>query len=283
MATVPESSQESGSDEITLLDLWRVIWQGKYLIVAITGVFTLAAVSYALLATEWYRANAVLVPADDQSMSDIGGQLGGLAALAGITTRTGARRVDESLAVLRSREFARKFISENKLQDLFLEEGGETAENPDMREAVKFFHDSVLRIGEDRDTGLVTIGAEWTDPETAAEWTNALVSSLNSVMRDRASMEAQANVDFLKEEMASNNVLALEQSISRIMESEMQKLMLARGTDQYAFRVIDSAEPPKVRSRPKRTLIVASVFVVSGMFSLFVVFIRSAFRANSVG
>ena len=91
MATVPESSQESGSDEITLLDLWRVIWQGKYLIVAITGVFTLAAVSYALLATEWYRANAVLVPADDQSMSDIGGQLGGLAALACITTRTGAR------------------------------------------------------------------------------------------------------------------------------------------------------------------------------------------------
>jgi uncharacterized protein involved in exopolysaccharide biosynthesis len=80
--------------------------------------------------------------------------------------------------------------------------------------------------------------------------------------------------------MASNNIVTLEQSISRIMETEMQKLMLARGNDEYAFRVIDHAQPPRVRSRPRRSLLVASAFVVSGMFSLLLVFIRAAFRKS---
>jgi len=54
--------------------------------------------------------------------------------------------------------------------------------------------------------------------------------------------------------------------------------MLARGNEEYAFRIIDRAEPPRKRSRPRRTLLVVSVFVVGGMFSVLVAFIRSAFR-----
>jgi uncharacterized protein involved in exopolysaccharide biosynthesis len=64
------------------------------------------------------------------------------------------------------------------------------------------------------------------------------------------------------------------------METEMQKLMLARGSDEYAFRVVDPAEPPRKRSRPKRTLLVISAFVVGGVLSVLIVFIRSAFRGR---
>ena len=278
MATVPEYSQESGSDEITLLDLWRVIWQGKYLIVAITGVFTLLAVSYALMATEWYRANTLLVPAENQSMAEVGGQLGGLASLVGVGLGGAGTGSAEALAVLKSRKFAKEFISEYELLELFLDGKNKEDESLDIRDAVEFFHETVLRVAEDRETGHVTLGVEWTDPNTAAVWANTLVSRLNGEMRERAATDAQANIDFLRKEIASNNVVALEQSISRIMEGEMQKLMLARGNDEYAFRIIDQAEPPRKRSRPRRTLIVVSVFVVSGMLSLLVVFIRGAFR-----
>jgi uncharacterized protein involved in exopolysaccharide biosynthesis len=280
MATVPESSQRSGSDEITLLDLWRVIWQGKYLIVAITGVFTLLAVSYALMATEWYRANTLLVPADNQSMAEIGGQLGGLASLVGVGLGGVGTGSAEALAVLKSRKFAKEFISEYELLELFLDGKSKEDESLDIRDAVEFFHENVLRVAEDRETGHVTIAAEWTDPDTAAEWANTLVIRLNSEMRERAAADAQANIEFLRKEISSNNVVVLEQSISRIMEAEMQKLMLARGSDEYAFRVVDRAEPPRKRSRPKRTMLVISVFVVSGMLSVLIVFIRSAFRGK---
>jgi len=280
MGTASESSRRPGNDEITLLDLWRVIWDGKFLVVAITGAFTLGAIAYALLATEWYRANTLLVPADNQSMAEIGGQLGGIASLVGIGLGGAGSGSEEALAVLKSRKFAREFIKDNELLDLFLKGKGKGSEPPDMRDAVEFFHEDVLRVAEDRETGHVTLGVEWTDPDTAAKWANILANRLNGAMRERAATDAQANIDFLRKEIANNNVVALEQSISRVMEAEMQKLMMARGNDEYAFRIIDRAEPPRKRSRPKRTLLVVSVFVVSGMLSLLVVFVRAAFRAK---
>ena len=273
--------RSAANNEITLIDLWRVVWDGKYLIIGITGFFTTIAVAYALLATEWYRAEALLVPAEDQTMSDIRGNLSGLAAIAGVRTAGGGNNRSEALAVLRSREFARDFITEFELLPVFLQDLDSSGEQPDMRDVVKFFREDVLRVGEDGDTGQVTLGVEWQDPDIAAEWANVLVKRLNERMRDRASRDAEANINFLRAEMASNNIVALEQSISRIMESEMQKLMLARGNEEYSFRVIDRAESPRVRSRPRRTLLVASVLVVSGILSLLVVFIRSAMRRYS--
>jgi LPS O-antigen subunit length determinant protein (WzzB/FepE family) len=272
---------DSATSEITLFDLWRVVWGGKFVIIGITSFFTVVAIAYALLATEWYRAGALLAPVEDQSMSDIRGQLSGLAAIAGVRTGAGSSNRTEALAVLRSREFARNFIAEFELMPVFLEEPENPKEQLDMRDAVRFFREDVLRVSEDRDTGQVTLGIQWTDPAIAAEWANVLVMRLNEKMRDRAARDAEANIDFLRAEMASNNVVALEQSISRIMESEMQKLMLARGNEEYSFRIIDRAEPPRIRSRPRRTLIVASAFVVSGILSLLVVFVRSAIRRNA--
>lgn len=282
MEPAADRTHERATSEITLLDLWRVVWGGKFVIIGITGFFTLIAIAYALLATEWYRAGALLAPVEDPSMSEIRGQLSGLAAIAGVRTGAGGSNRTEALAVLRSREFARKFIAELELVPVFLEEPGSSKEQPDMRDAVRFFRENVLRVSEDRDTGLVTLGIEWTDPVVAAEWANILVTRLNEQMRNRASRDAEANIDFLRTEMASNNVIALEQSISRIMEGEMQKLMLARGNEEYSFRAIDAAEAPRTRSRPRRTLIVASVFVVSGILSLLVVFVRSAVRRSAL-
>jgi uncharacterized protein involved in exopolysaccharide biosynthesis len=71
-------------------------------------------------------------------------------------------------------------------------------------------------------------------------------------------------VKFLSEEMAGADVVSVQQSLSRILESEMQKYMLAKGADDYAYKVIDRATPPKLREWPRRTLIV----VFSGLAGL---------------
>lgn len=247
----------------------------------ITGFITVIAVAYALLATEWYRAETLLVPADNSGMSEIGGQLSGLAALAGIRTGAGNSNVAKTLAVLRSRAFARDFIEEFELLDVFVKGSDDPEEQPDMRDAVRFFHENVLRVSEDRDTGQVVLAVEWKKPELAAQWANTLVNRLNNRMREQALRDAESNINYLRTEMASNNVVALEQTISRVMEGEMQKLMLARGNEEYAFRVIDMAEPPRVRSRPRRTFLVASVFVLSGILSLLIVFTRSAIQRHA--
>ena len=264
-----------------MIRIWAVVWRDKWLIVALTSLIGFLAVAYALLATEWYRADVLLVPARQDGMSGLGDRLGGLAALAGMATAPADASKSEAVAVLKSREFATEFIKDNGLASAFTAgstiAGKPAAEPADMRDAVRFFHENVLRVSEDRDTGHIALSVEWTDPNVAATWANSLVARLNERMRQRALKEAEANVAYLQSALESNKLVPVQQSIGRLLESELQKLMLARGSEDFSFRIVDPATPPDRRARPKRTLIVASAVFLGGVFALLVVFVRNAF------
>jgi len=115
---------------------------------------------------------------------------------------------------------------------------------PDVRDAVQYFEKRVRRVSEDRKTGLVSLVIEWKDPEAAAEWANELASQINRQTRERALETASSNIAYLQSEMKATSVVSLQQAIGRLLESEMQQLMLARGNEEFAFRVIDRAMVP---------------------------------------
>jgi uncharacterized protein involved in exopolysaccharide biosynthesis len=180
--------------------------------------------------------------------------------------------------VLKSKSFAREFITEQDLMPvLFKDFKSPDGKAPDIRDAVRIF-ETVRTISDDKKTGLVTLGIRWKDPETAANWANALVKRLNERLRVEALAESQRNVDFLQKEMAATSVVSLQQSMGRVLEGEMQKLMLARGNEQFAFKVIDPATPPKQRDAPKRALIAIVATLAGGFLGLLAVFLRKALR-----
>jgi uncharacterized protein involved in exopolysaccharide biosynthesis len=264
-------------DEIDLWELWDTIWSGRWLIIAITSVFTMGGVAYALLAQEWYKADVVMAPADaKQSMSGALAQFGGLASLAGISLPGAGEQAP--VAVLKSKEFARAFITDLNLMPEFLKDAEESGKPLDIRDAVRVFDTSVRTITEDKKTGLVTLSIRWKDPDTAAEWANILVQRLNDRLRQQALTESERNVAYLQREMAATSVVSLQQSMGRVLEGEMQKLMLARGNEEFAFKVIDRATPPKLRESPKRSLIAIVSMLAGGFLGVLVVFLRKAIQ-----
>lgn len=279
MPAAPAPRDDMGG--IGLLELCRLVWRRKWMITSIAAVFCLTSIVYALTATEWYKAEVLLAPTDDSSAQSMASQFGGLASLAGITI--GSEGTAEPIAVLRSRDLAREFIVDLGLMPvLFADDWDESAgrwisddpeEQPDLRDGVKFFRENMLSVSEDTQTGLVTLGLEWKDPDTAADWAGQLVERLNDRMRRRALQEAESNVAYLQAELEDVGVVAIQQSIGRLLETELQKLMLAKGNLEFSFKVIDPAEPPKYRSRPKRTLLVIMSTVLGGMVGLFVVLV----------
>lgn len=284
---LPEQAlDESTDDDISLREFANFLWRNSWHIFVVTAMFSFASVVYAFLATEWYRAEALLAPAKEMSSNSLGGQLGGLAALAGVSVGDGDS--NEAVATLKSRDFARDFIEDYELLPVFISDewdvkwgrwvGDNPIDRPDIRDAVRFFHDNVLYVSEDRQTGLVTLSIEWTDPDVAANWANALVHRLNAGLRKRSLQEAETNVAYLQTELARTSVVTLQQSIGRLLESELQKLMLARGNDEFAFRVIDAATAPKERVRPKRALIAVLGTVLGGLLSVFGIIIVQAMR-----
>ncbi|NGX17012.1 Wzz/FepE/Etk N-terminal domain-containing protein [Wenzhouxiangella sp. XN24] len=280
--------RDSSDDEIDLRELWGIIWAGKWRIIAVTVLFATASVAYALLATEWYRAEALLAPAEEKSAPSLGGQLGGLAALAGLSIG-GGDSVD-AIATLKSRELAKEFISDNQLLPILFRErwdasnsrwiGDDPDTYPDERDAVRFFHQHILQVSEDRKSGLTTVAIEWHDPDLAAAWATQLVEMVNDKLRERALAQAEANVAYLQLELAKTSVVTLQHAIGRLLETELQKVMLARGNNEFAFRVIDAAQSPKYRASPKRSLIAIVGTLVGGLLGLLWVFVANAFRSH---
>jgi uncharacterized protein involved in exopolysaccharide biosynthesis len=282
----PEAQREPGRGEMDLAELGSVLWRGWWVIALVTALFAAASIAYALTATAWYRAEVLLAPAEEPMTQGFIGPLGGLAGLAGFNPA--GRNRAEPVAVLRSRDFIRAFIEEEQLLPvLFPDQWDPRAEQwvpadpgewPDLRDAVKFFSEHVQRVSEEPATGLVTLEIQWIDPVLAAEWANSIAERLNDQMRRRALEEAERNVAYLQDELAATSVVALTDTIGRLLESEMQKLMLARGNEEFSFRIIDTAEVPKQRSRPKRTLIVAIATLLGLGLSALAVVIHALMR-----
>lgn len=253
-------------DGISLVELWQTIWSGRLFVAIVVAGLTLLGFLYAFLAQEWYRAEVVLAPVDRQSiagggLSSLGG-LGGLAALAGVNLPASGGR--HPVAVLRSKDFARGFIEDQALEAVLLEDLA-GAEPLDMRDAVRVFDTRVRSVGEDTRAGLVRLSIRWKDADTAAAWANAYAQRLNQRLRQQAAEEAERNISYLTKEMTATNVVSLQQSLGSLLEGEMQKLLLTRGNDEFAFRVVDPAVAPKQRDSPKRALVIVVAFV-AGLF-----------------
>lgn len=272
---------------VSLLDLWLILWRAKWQIIGITAIFAALSIPYALMQTEWYRSEVLLAPAEEKSTSGLMQQLGGLVALAGVSVGGGGNT--QPLAILRSRDFAASFIEEQDLLPVLYADswdpvaqswiGEDPEKRPDMRDAVKYFREKIVTVAEDTGTGLVTLSVVWTDPEIAAEWADLMVRQINDHLRQRELRAAEANIAYLEEELGNTNVFTLQQSIGRLLEAELQKLMLAKGNEEFAFRVIDRANVPKTRFWPNRKLIVVLATFLGGMLSVVAVFATHAVRA----
>jgi uncharacterized protein involved in exopolysaccharide biosynthesis len=288
---MPNEKMTSREGSIDLVYVFALLWRGKWLIAGTASVAVLLAVAYALTAPSWYRSEVLLKLAETRSTQGLSGQLGalgGLASLAGLTI--GSNTSAEPIAVLTSREFIGDFIRDENLLPVLLADKWDASakrwkpsragDEPDIRDGIRYFSKNVIKVTEDRKSSLITLTIEWKDAAIAAAWADVLVDRVNEHMRQRALREAQNNVGYLKQELASASLVAVQQSIGRVLETELQRLMLANVNKEYAFRVIDRAQIAKRRYYPQRALIVSGVLVASLILSALFLIALDAFRRS---
>jgi uncharacterized protein involved in exopolysaccharide biosynthesis len=107
-----------------------------------------------------------------------------------------------------------------------------------------------------------------------------LVERLNTRMRDRALRDAERNVNYLRHELTTADVVTLQESVARLLEREMQKMMVARGNPEYSFRVVDRASVPKWRFSPKRIQVVILGSLGGGLVAIFIAILLGRRRAR---
>jgi uncharacterized protein involved in exopolysaccharide biosynthesis len=284
-----DTLSKSTSDDDAVADLVAVISKVRRdfrVFVFIVAGFAAVGVLYSLLAREWYRAEAVVVSVDARTLPGALSQFSGLASLAGVNLPSGGSL--EPLAVLKSSSLTAQFIEKNSLLPLLFPDDWDSGrkewrvaanEAPDLRDAVELFDTKILTVNDDKKSGTVTIQVSWSDPALAAAWANGLISLANDRMRRQALDEAERNVAYIQKEIVATTVPSLQQSLGRVLEGEMQKLMLARGNTQFSFKVVDRAIPPKRPFHPKRILILLGSIVIGVIFGVFVILFRARARS----
>jgi uncharacterized protein involved in exopolysaccharide biosynthesis len=241
-------------------------WRARWFIVAVTLVFAVGAAFASRFMPKQYQASVVVAPVAEGSGSS---QLGALGAIAsqfgggGLASLLGGQSGDrrgEMLAILQSESLTTEFIDRNKLLPILYAEKWDAARNawkesdpskvPTLWKANQLFRKQVRGFSTDVKTGLSSLTITWQDPRRAAQWANGLVALENDYVRRKAIAESERNIAYLNEQLAKSNVVAVQNSISALLENEIKKEMLARGSDEYALKVIDAATVPERASAP---------------------------------
>jgi uncharacterized protein involved in exopolysaccharide biosynthesis len=128
----------------------------------------------------------------------------------------------------------------------------------------------------------VTLTIKWRDAHTAAKWANDLVATTNDYLRGRAMEETDRNVAFLNEQALKTNVVEAKQAIYKILESEISKGMVARGSNEYAFKILDPAVAPDKPTSPDPPIWISAAAFAGLLLSSAVVLLRSGARTRAM-
>lgn len=297
-------------DEIDLRELFAVIWQGKWLIIAITAVFAIASVAFAILQPNIYKSEALLAPASEEQgggLSALASQFGGLASLAGVNLggKGGIDKTQLAIEVLKSRQFTSEFIQKHNIltdlmaakkwdrdtdkiiydSELYNEQTNTWVRDveppfkpePSMQEAYKEFS-KIFAANKDKESGMVTISVEHLSPTVAQQWVTWLIQDINKVMKDRDVAEAHRSTEFLNQQIALTNVADIKTVLYKLIEEQAKTIMFAEVRDEYVFKTIDPALAPEEKAKPKRALICVLGIVFGGMLGGMLVLVKHFVR-----
>jgi uncharacterized protein involved in exopolysaccharide biosynthesis len=276
--------QKLDDTTLTLGDLFARVRARLWLCTAIVVVIVAAATVYAFVAQKFYRAEMLVAPNRDVSAAtEAGGMLGSLGGLAGLTglLDAGEAVTNESLAILRSRAFLEKFIEEEGLLPLLYDKYWDAerkawkpevaARPPSASRAWSMFERKMLKVKEQRNTGLYLVSVEWRDPRLPAIWLDKLVHRLNETMRMRQINESAAVLEYLDAQLAKTTTLEVRAALFKTTESELRRSAIASVRKDYAFRVVDPpfASEPDQFVWPWRVVIISLAVILGVALALF--------------
>ncbi len=306
---------DRSGEEIDLIEVVRILWAGKWWILATMVLCAAVAVGVSLRLPNQYKATVVLMPASSSmtsSLSRLAGQFGGLASLAGIDIggQADGEKVIAAMELLKSWGFQEQFIRNNKLElAVFAAKGwnrqtngliidpsiydvkqgkwvrdydadaGQTAE-PGGWELYKSFSKRVSVV-QDKKTNLITISVEYYSPILAKAWLDQLVASVNTHLQEQDRIEAERSIRYLEDRMSQTNLAEMKTVLSSLIKEQTKNLMLARVSNEYVFRTLSPAKVPEEKSSPKRAMICVVSVLVGGVLSMMAWLMWSGFKGRS--
>ncbi|MBI1911528.1 MAG: lipopolysaccharide biosynthesis protein [Deltaproteobacteria bacterium] len=201
----------NSSEEIDLLDYWRVLKKRRNLIAYIIGASLVIAVVLCLALPKYYIARASVMPPKDDSMlqgitSELSGSLGGLASLAGADTPA-----DLWVGILKSRNVKDAIIKKFGLMEAY--------DMDTIQDTLEELEENVA-IEKSEDDDIVSVTVEDKDPVKAANMANAYIQELDRINRGSVMTSGHRTRSFIEKRLqeAKTELQAIEGALKHFQE-----------------------------------------------------------------
>ena len=305
------------TSSVNLRRLAALLWARRWTLAAFVLVAVLVSAYYALTRPIRYESEALLAQVKDDTsqlsgaLGSLAGSLGGL--VGGLGMPGGGTSVEESSAVLHSRDFSLRFMNEHGvLPYLFPRDWDQTAHKwkpgvvsggaswatslaqrlssqpivapplvvgPSADEAVRLF-DTVRSVDIDRRTNFLKLSVEGPSPQIAQAWASDMIQELNESLRQRALEDSRRAIKSLEDKVNDGTQQTTRVIASALLESQMRHLVSAESRREFALRVLDPPSLPDQRSAPRRARIVMIGAGLGLLLGAVYVVLLSAWRAR---
>jgi uncharacterized protein involved in exopolysaccharide biosynthesis len=266
--------QNFDEDEISLLDLLLVISENIKLLIIGPILAGLIALGYAFTITPTFTAKTTMLPPSGGSggtAAAILDQLGPLAGAAGLGGGGGASSA--IMAYLESDVLRDKVIAKFDLKKYY-ESEFQTQARASLKGATK--------ITSDKKSNLIVIEVTDKSPKLAADIANFYVDAVREIMGTVAVQNARTQRELLERQIEEALKKPYQSPIIRdaviqglIRQAEMARLDESR-RDGPLLTQVDVAQPPELKTGPKKAMIAVITSLAVGFALLLFVFIRSA-------
>lgn len=300
------------NDEIDLKKVILFVWQGKFFIISFVCVIAAISIFYSLSLKNIYKSEVLIAPSGQQQGSSmLSGQLGGLAALAGVNIG-GSNSIDKTtlaIETMKSRHFISSFIEKhNILVELMAIERWDSSSNtlvidkalydnvsnkwvrevsspkrvePSSQESYKVFI-SAFNASKDAKTGMISLSFKHYSPYFSKQILDWIVFDINEDMRNKDIEESERSISYLEKQVTKTTLSEVKSTLSSLIEEQTKTLMLANTRSEYMFKIVDPAIVAEEKFEPKRALIVTVAIIFGGLLAILTVLLFPSLRKQKI-
>jgi len=301
---------ENRDDEIDLIELWRLVWAGKYFIISFVLLCTLVAsiVSFVFLPKE-YKSTATLIPAKQETSSfpSLTGLIGDLPLPISLPGQ-GSSNI---MSFLESRTLKERLITKYNLLPVLYSDiwNPETKKwevaapnrKPTIIKALQTeILDEFFSVSQDNKTELINISWSGEQPDFCSLMLERVINELtffleneyvSDAKREREFVEGQLakateELEYWERQVPGENMtlskITRERLASQTIYTEIRKqLELAKINEAKkleTFEILDMPYVPEKPFKPMKKLIIMLSFFASFFIALFGIFFLNFIR-----
>ncbi len=288
-------------------DYFKHLVASKSIIVRSSLFLAILGIVISLFLNNYYRASSIIVPTRDNYASEDSSQIGAIAQSIGFAADDATPELKFARSYFASYRFISEFIANediipelifmrgyNKRKDTF-----EYSENPDdyriknlfpegdINYSSKYFQDAVKELktfvrlspGRENDPAMY-LTVTHRSPSFAYRINARILSFLNQSIIDIDIKDSDAKLEYMKSIIPTYREVEVRTVLSRIIEKELTKKVLANSLSEYSFMILDPPVIPIKKFSPRRTILVISFMLTGLLMSIIYLTFTFTFRTK---